>query len=299
MDNKNVKNKVKNLRQSLADHKVQNRLAIGLLIAATVFSGVTSLQTMGSTGDSTSAVTASAQSTTASVSQNQVDLVGASENAAQPEADAASLSGEVAAKAAETLAQTGGNTIAEAKKKVDEENARAAEEEAKAKAAEETKTKAAKSKSSKKAKANAAKQAASAQTAATNTAESTSQETGSVEVSTVSPYFGSDGLLVMSGSGNARKVASLLLAIPGHRNGASYHKSTGLDSLIDSLSVEEATWVIHTIEGRGFGQTGSGYAGVDNHASHQAFLTKQVNRRFGGNIRTLLKKWGTYSYGGY
>ena len=103
----------------------------------------------------------------------------------------------------------------------------------------------------------------------------------------------------MTGSANAREVARLLLAIPGHRRGSAYHKSTGLDSLIDSLSVEEATWVIHTIEGKGFGQTSSGYAGVDSHASHQAFLTKQVNRRFGGNIRTLLKKWGTYSYGGY
>ena len=290
MDNKNVKNKVKNLRQSLANHRLQNRLAVGLLVVTTVFSGAMSLQTMGSTGDSASEAMVSAQATTASVSQEQVDLVGASENEAQT--DAASLSGQLTAKAAESLAQTGDKTIAEAKQKVDEE-------EAKAKAAEETKTKAAKSRAMKKAQAAAAKQAASAQTEATNMAESTSQETNSVEVSTTSPYFGSDGLLVMTGSANARKVASLLLAIPGHRKGSAYHKSTGLDSLIDSLSVEEATWVIHTIEGKGFGQTSSGYAGVDSHASHQAFLTKQVNRRFGGNIRTLLKKWGTYSYGGY
>lgn len=290
MDNKNVKNKVKNLRQSLANHRLQNRLAVGLLVVTTVFSGAVSLQTMGSIGDSASEAMVSAQATTASVSQEQVDLVGASENEAQT--DAASLSGQLTAKAAESLAQTGDKTIAEAKQKVDEE-------EAKAKAAEETKTKAAKSRAMKKAQAAAAKQAASAQTAATNMAESTSQETNSVEVSTTSPYFGSDGLLVMTGSANARKVASLLLAIPGHRKGSAYHKSTGLDSLIDSLSVEEATWVIHTIEGKGFGQTSSGYAGVDSHASHQAFLTKQVNRRFGGNIRTLLKKWGTYSYGGY
>lgn len=290
MDNKNVKNKVKNLRQSLANHRLQNRLAVGLLVVTTVFSGAMSLQTMGSIGDSASEAMVSAQATTASVSQEQVDLVGASENEAQT--DAASLSGQLTAKAAESLAQTGDKTIAEAKQKVDEE-------EAKAKAAEETKTKAAKSRAMKKAQAAAAKQAASAQTAATNMAESTSQETNSVEVSTTSPYFGSDGLLVMTGSANARKVASLLLAIPGHRKGSAYHKSTGLDSLIDSLSVEEATWVIHTIEGKGFGQTSSGYAGVDSHASHQAFLTKQVNRRFGGNIRTLLKKWGTYSYGGY
>lgn len=296
MDNKNVKNKVKDLRQSLANHRLQNRLAVGLLVATTVFSGAMSLQTMGSTGDSASEAMVSAQATTASVSQEQVDLVGASENEAQT--DAASLSGQLTAKAAESLAQTGDKTIAEAKQKVDEANAKAAEEEAKAKAAEETKTKAAKSRAMKKAQAAAAEQTVSTQTAEA-ASESASQETDSVEVSTVSPYFGSDGLLVMTGSANARKVASLLLAIPGHRKGSAYHKSTGLDSLIDSLSVEEATWVIHTIEGKGFGQTSSGYAGVDSHASHQAFLTKQVNRRFGGNIRTLLKKWGTYSYGGY
>ena len=289
MDNKNVKNKVKDLRQSLANHRLQNRLAVGLLVATTVFSGAMSLQTMGSTGDSASEAMVSAQATTASVSQEQVDLVGASENEAQT--DAASLSGQLTAKAAESLAQTGDKTIAEAKQKVDEE-------EAKAKAAEETRTKAAKSRAMKKAQAAAAEQTVSTQTAEA-ASESASQETDSVEVSTVSPYFGSDGLLVMTGSADARKVASLLLAIPGHRKGSAYHKSTGLDSLIDSLSVEEATWVIHTIEGKGFGQTSSGYAGVDSHASHQAFLTKQVNRRFGGNIRTLLKKWGTYSYGGY
>lgn len=296
MDNKNVKNKVKDLRQSLANHRLQNRLAVGLLVATTVFSGAMSLQTMGSTGDSASEAMASAQATTASVSQEQVDLVGASENEAQT--DAASLSGQLTAKAAESLAQTGDKTIAEAKQKADEANAKAAEEEAKAKAAEETKTKAAKSRAMKKAQAAAAEQTVSTQTEEA-ASESTSQETDSVEVSTVSPYFGSDGLLVMTGSANAREVARLLLAIPGHRRGSAYHKSTGLDSLIDSLSVEEATWVIHTIEGKGFGQTSSGYAGVDSHASHQAFLTKQVNRRFGGNIRTLLKKWGTYSYGGY
>ena len=296
MDNKNVKNKVKGLRQSLANHRLQNRLAVGLLVATTVFSGAMSLQTMGSTGDSASEAMVSAQATTASVSQEQVDLVGASENEAQT--DAASLSGQLTAKAAESLAQTGDKTIAEAMQKVDEANAKAAEEEAKAKAAEETKTKAAKSRAMKKAQAAAAEQTVSTQTEE-DASESASQETDSVEVSTTSPYFGSDGLLVMTGSANAREVARLLLAIPGHRRGSAYHKSTGLDSLIDSLSVEEATWVIHTIEGKGFGQTSSGYAGVDSHASHQAFLTKQVNRRFGGNIRTLLKKWGTYSYGGY
>ena len=111
MDNKNVKNKVKDLRQSLANHRLQNRLAVGLLVATTVFSGAMSLQTMGSTGDSASEAMVSAQATTASVSQEQVDLVGASENEAQT--DAASLSGQLTAKAAESLAQTGDKTIAE------------------------------------------------------------------------------------------------------------------------------------------------------------------------------------------
>ena len=112
-----------------------------------------------------------------------------------------------------------------------------------------------------------------------------------------SPYFGSDGLLVMSGTGNAQATVNQLLAIPGHSNGQAYH--TSIDPLIDSLSVEEATWVIHRIEGAGFGQTGAGWAGVDSPASHQAFINQQVNGRFGGSIHALLKAWGTYSYEGY
>ena len=292
MDNKNVKNKIKNLRQSLTEHKLQNRLAVGLLIATTVFSGAMSLQTMGSTGDP---AMASSQSTEASVSQNRVDLVGETETAAETEATVTDLSQGVTTRAAEALSQTGGNTIAEAKRKSDEEEARVKEEAEAAKKAKSAEEKAAKAKA---AREKAAREAASAQEASAET-EDNVQDSGSADVSATSPYFGSNGLLVMAGTGNARRVASLLLSIPGHRNGAAYHKSTGLDSLIDSLSVEEATWVVHTIEGRGFGQTGSGYAGVDSHASHQAFLTKQVNRRFGGNIRTLLKRWGTFSYGGY
>ena len=111
------------------------------------------------------------------------------------------------------------------------------------------------------------------------------------------PYFGSDGLLVMSGTGNAQTVVNQLLAIPGHSNGQAQHAT--IDPLIDTLSVEEATWVIHRIEGAGFGQTGAGWAGVDSPASHQAFVNQQVNGRFGGSVHALLKAWGTFSYGGY
>ena len=103
----------------------------------------------------------------------------------------------------------------------------------------------------------------------------------------------------MKNSPNARKAINLLLGIPGHRNGKAYHKYTGLDDVINSLSVEEATYVIRMIEGRGFGQTSDGFAGIDSHISHKAFLNRQVNRRFGGSIHALLRAWGTYSYGGY
>lgn len=113
------------------------------------------------------------------------------------------------------------------------------------------------------------------------------------------PYFDSNGLLAMKNSPNARKAINLLLGIPGHRNGKSYHKRTGLDDLINSLSVEEATYVIRKIEGSGFGQTSDGYAGIDSHASHNTFLNRQVKRRFGGSVHALLRAWGTYSYGGY
>lgn len=111
--------------------------------------------------------------------------------------------------------------------------------------------------------------------------------------------FGADGLLVMQASGRAQQVVNLLLGIPGHANGAGYHQSTGLDGLISQLSTAEAIWVLHRIEGAGFGQTGDGYAGMDTPASHRAVVANQINRRFGGSIHALLYAWGTYSYGGY
>lgn len=115
------------------------------------------------------------------------------------------------------------------------------------------------------------------------------------------PYFGADGLLVMNHTAKSQQVINLLLGIPGHSYGSDYHASTGLDNLIDQLSVEEAVDVIHKIEGAGFGQTAAGLAGTDSHAIHQAFLDQQVNgrREFGNSIFNLLKKWGTYSYSGY
>ena len=109
--------------------------------------------------------------------------------------------------------------------------------------------------------------------------------------------FGSNGLLVEHTSDNAERVISLLLSIPGHANGAVYHAQ--IDPIIDQLSAAEAIHVIHRIEGAGFGQTGDGLAGVDSPATHRNFIERQVNNRFGGSIHALLKKWGTYSYGGY
>lgn len=109
--------------------------------------------------------------------------------------------------------------------------------------------------------------------------------------------FDTNGLLVEATSGNAERVISLLLSIPGHANGAGYHAQ--IDPIIDQLSAAEAIHVIHRIEGAGFGQTGDGLAGVDSPATHRNFIERQVNNRFGGSIHALLKKWGTYSYGGY
>ena len=157
----------------------------------------------------------------------------------------------------------------------------AAEEAAAKKAAEEAAAKAAQEK--------AAAEAAAAQAAQ---ATATAQANGT-------PYFGADGLLVERTSSTAERVITLLLSIPGHANGAAYHASTGLDDMINSLSVEEATHVIHRIEGAGFGQTGAGWAGIDSTASHQAFLDQQVHGRFNGSIHALLRAWGTFSYGGY
>ena len=109
--------------------------------------------------------------------------------------------------------------------------------------------------------------------------------------------FGSNGLLVEHTSDNVERVITLLLAIPDHKNGSAYHAE--IDPIIDQLSAAEAIHVIHRIEGAGFGQTGDGLAGVDSPATHRNFIERQVNNRFGGSIHALLKKWGTYHYGGY
>lgn len=109
--------------------------------------------------------------------------------------------------------------------------------------------------------------------------------------------FGSNGLLVEHTSDNAERVITLLLAIPDHKNGSAYHAE--IDPIIDQLSAAEAIHVIHRIEGAGFGQTGDGLAGADTPSTHRAFIERQVNSRFGGSIHLLLKKWGTYHYGGY
>ena len=109
--------------------------------------------------------------------------------------------------------------------------------------------------------------------------------------------FDSNGLLVEHTSANVERVITLLLAIPDHKNGSAYHAE--IDPIIDQLSAAEAIHVIHRIEGAGFGQTGDGLAGADTPGTHRAFIERQVNSRFGGSIHLLLKKWGTYSYGGY
>lgn len=109
--------------------------------------------------------------------------------------------------------------------------------------------------------------------------------------------FDSNGLLVEHTSDNAERVITLLLAIPDHKNGSAQHAQ--IDPIIDQLSAAEAIHVIHRIEGAGFGQTGDGLAGLDSPATHRNFIERQVNNRFGGSIHALLKKWGTYSYGGY
>lgn len=147
-------------------------------------------------------------------------------------------------------------------------------------------------------------QASKAQSQSQARSESPSNQTSDDYVAPAStnsgsPYFGADGLLVESATGRAQDVINHLLAIPGHANGSWYHAQYGVDAKINSLSVEEAVYVIHRIEGAGFGQTGDGYAGYDTPASHRNFLNNQVNNRFGGDIWALLRSWGTYSYGGY
>ena len=109
--------------------------------------------------------------------------------------------------------------------------------------------------------------------------------------------FDSNGLLVEHTSANVERVITLLLAIPDHKNGSAYHAE--IDPIIDQLSAAEAIHVIHRIEGAGFGQTGDGLAGADTPGTHRDFIERQVNSRFGGSIHLLLKKWGTYHYGGY
>lgn len=149
--------------------------------------------------------------------------------------------------------------------------------------------------------AQASKRQSQSQSRSESPSNQTSDESYVAPASTNSgnPYFGADGLLVESATGRAQDVINHLLAIPGHANGSWYHAQYGVDAKINSLSVEEAVYVIHRIEGAGFGQTGDGYAGYDTPASHRNFLNNQVNNRFGGDIWALLRSWGTYSYGGY
>ena len=149
--------------------------------------------------------------------------------------------------------------------------------------------------------AQASKAQAQSQSKSESPSNQTSDESYVAPASTNSgsPYFGADGLLVESATGRAQDVINHLLAIPGHANGSWYHAQYGVDAKINALSVEEAVYVIHRIEGAGFGQTGDGYAGYDTPASHRNFLNNQGNNRFGGDIWALLRSWGTYSYGGY
>lgn len=113
------------------------------------------------------------------------------------------------------------------------------------------------------------------------------------------PYFGNDGLLVHHYSDRVQQVINLLSGIPGHSYGSDYHIATDLDNLINSLTVEEAVDVLYRIEDAGFGQTGAGYAGYATPESHQAFMTQQIDGRFGGSMHNLLKAWGTFNYPGY
>ena len=158
-----------------------------------------------------------------------------------------------------------------------------------------------KEKEEREAQASKAQSQAPSQSKSESPSNQTSDESYVAPASTNSgsPYFGADGLLVESATGRAQDVINHLSAIPGHANGSWYHAQYGVDAKINALSVEEAVYVIHRIEGAGFGQTGDGYAGYDTPASHRNFLNNQVNNRFGGDIWALLRSWGTYSYGGY
>lgn len=177
------------------------------------------------------------------------------------------------------------------KEKTDKENLKKAED---AKKAEEAKQ----AEDAKQAEAEKAKQDDEAKTTSVEAQSNTGTATPSASPSG-SVSYGANGLLNEVSSAAAQNVINLLIGIPGHSNGSSYHQSTGLDAAINNLTVEEGVYVIHRIEGAGFGQTGSGYAGYDTPESHQVFVRQQVNGRFGGSIHALLKAWGTYSYGGY
>ena len=135
-------------------------------------------------------------------------------------------------------------------------------------------------------------------TIASETATSTSVEEPAAPATYDGVQFGADGLLIETSSALAQSVINDLLSIPGHSNGAGYH-ANGIDAKINQLTTPEAVYVIHRIEGAGFGQTGDGYAGLDTPASHRTFVNNQINNRFGGSVHELLRKWGTYSYGGY
>ena len=83
-------------------------------------------------------------------------------------------------------------------------------------------------------------------------------------------------------------------------NGTGHVAHTApLDAEIDALTAAEAVYVMHQVEGAGFGQTGSGHAGYDTPESHNAFVELQLIKRFHGSIHELLKLWGTFPYGGY
>ena len=107
--------------------------------------------------------------------------------------------------------------------------------------------------------------------------------------------YGENGLLLEEKSELGQKVINLLFSIPERKNGQAFHQE--IDKLIDQLTFKQAVYVIHRIEGAGFGQLS--YAGIDSPESHQSFIENQVNRRFNGSIYDLLKTWGTLAYSGY
>ena len=111
--------------------------------------------------------------------------------------------------------------------------------------------------------------------------------------------FNENGTLEYQKSDAAQEVINLLLSIPNHKNGKDYHVANGIDEKIDNLTIKECVYVMRIIEDPGFGQTGDGYEGQENASSHRAFVENQLNRRFDGSIKNLLKQWGTFKYPGY